>query len=135
MSHSGIATSFHIEGTPFSLPPIIEIALYRVAQEALANVLKHAQATKVDVTLHFRGPDLCLELRDNGRGFDLAQALGKAKSLGRVGLSDMKDRAETLGGTLSIETAEGAGTMVALTLPLSTPLPKELSSIARMLNG
>ncbi len=134
-NETGIACSFEIEGAPPSLPPISQIAIYRVTQEALANVRKHAQATEVDVILRFRGDELSLAIRDNGKGFDLCQVLGNARSAKNVGLLGMKDRAETLGGTIRMETTEGAGTMVTLTLPLSTSLPKELSPMAKMATG
>lgn len=130
---TGITYSFQIEGRPLSLPPISEIAVYRCTQEALANARKHAQATKVDVTLRFHEDELCVAIRDNGKGFNLSQVIGNAKSAGQVGLLGMKDRVETLGGTLSIETAAGAGTTVNYTLPVSAPLPKEPSPMAKML--
>lgn len=132
---TGIACSFRIEGTPPTLSPVYDIALYRVTQEALANVRKHAQATKVDVILRFQGDDLSLEIRDNGKGFDPSKVLNNARSTGRLGLSGMKDRAQTLGGTMTVESAKGAGTTIALTLPLWAPGPKELSPIAKMLNS
>jgi signal transduction histidine kinase len=132
---TGTACSFQIEGTSQSLPPIVEIAVYRVAQEALANVRKHAQATRVDVILRFEAGDLCLKIGDNGKGFILSEALNGSRSGEHLGLSGMKDRAETLGGTLKIETAEGVGTTVALTLPFFAPVPGELSPVAAMLSS
>jgi len=132
---TGSVCSFQIEGTSHTLPPILEFAVYRIAQEALANVRKHAQADKVDVILRFEADDLCLKVRDNGKGFDLSRALIGSRSGEPLGLSGMKDRAETLGGTMNIETVEGAGTTVDLTLPCYAPVPRELSPIARMLNG
>ena len=132
---TGIVWSFQIEGTSHPLPPILEIAVYRVVQEALANVRKHAQGTMVDVILRFEADNLCLEIRDNGKGFDLSAALNGSRSGEHLGLSGMKDRAETLGGTMNIETAEGVGTTVALTLPFCTPVPRELSPIAGTLNS
>ena len=131
---TGIDCSFQIDGTPRSLPPMVEIAVYRVAQEALANVRKHAQATRVDVVLRFQTDDLCLEIRDNGKGFNLSQALDGSRSGEHLGLSGMKDRAETLGGTLNIESAEEAGATIALTLPFCSPVPGELSPTAGMLD-
>ena len=130
---TGIAYSLQIEGRPLSLPPISEIAVYRGTQEALANVRKHAQATKVDVILRFQEDELYVAIRDNGKGFDLPQVFGNARSAGRVGLLGMKGRMETLGSTLSIETAAGAGTTISFTLPVSAPLPKEISPMAKML--
>jgi len=132
---TGITHSFRIEGHPLSLPPISEIAVYRVTQEALANVRKHAQATKVDVIARFQEDELCVAIRDNGKGFDLAQVLDKAHAAGNMGLLGIKDRAETLGGAIRIETEAGAGTTIYFTLPVSAPLPKELSPMAKMLNN
>lgn len=116
---TAIACSLRIEGDPLSLPPVAEIAVYRVIQEALSNVRKHAQATKVDVALRFQGDELCVAIGDNGTGFDIAQVRGKARAAGMVGLLGMKDRAEALGGAIAVESAEGAGTTVTLTLPVS----------------
>lgn len=132
---TGIAYSFQIEGRPLSLPPISEIAVYRVTQEALANIRKHAQATKVDVVLRFEQDELCVAIRDNGKGFDLPQVLGNARSAGQVGLLGMRDRVETLGGTICIESAAGAGTSINFNMPVSAPLPKELFPMAKMFSN
>jgi len=132
---AGISCSFRVEGTSRTLPAILEITVYRIAQEALANVRKHAQATRVDVVLCFKEDNLCLEIRDNGKGFDLSKALNGSRPDGHLGLSSMKGRAEALGGAIDIETGAGTGTTVALTLPLCVPVPKELSPIARMLSS
>jgi len=132
---TGIACSFQIEGTPSTLSRVYEITLYRITQEALANVRKHAQATRVNVTLSFQPDDIRLKIKDNGKGFDVARVLEGAKSVERLGLSGMKDRAETLGGSLIIDTAPGAGTCVALTLPLQDAAPEEVSPIAKMINS
>ena len=129
---TGIACSFQVEGTPVTVPPLYDLALYRIAQEALANARKHSQATKVDVSLSFHRDELHLEIRDNGKGFDLSHALNNARSAGRLGLLGMKDRAETLGGSMTIETSQGAGTSIALILPLYGASPEELSPIAEM---
>ncbi|MBE0415288.1 MAG: GAF domain-containing protein [Dehalococcoidia bacterium] len=132
---TGIAYSSQIEGIPLHIPPILGIAVYRVTQEALTNVRKHAQATKVDVILRFQEDELCVVIRDNGKGFGPSHVLGNARSVGQVGLKGMKDRAETLGGTIAIESAEGMGTTITLTLPISAPLPRELSPMAKILNS
>jgi signal transduction histidine kinase len=132
---TGIACSFQIEGTPSTLSRVYEITLYRVTQEALANVRKHAQATRVNVILRFQPDDLRLEIRDNGKGFDIVKVLKGANSVERLGLSGMKDRAETLGGSLIIDSAPGAGTCVTLTLALQDAVPEELSPIAKMITS
>ncbi len=91
-----------------------QINLYRIVQEGLNNIVKHAAATEVSVQLQRAPQSLQLTLRDNGRGFVLAEA--KAGGLGLTGLSE---RALLLHGALHIESAPGAGTLLTLTIPTS----------------
>jgi len=114
----GLDCQFSEVGTPVRLPSSMEIAVYRIVQEALNNVRKHANATKVNLRLQFQADKLLVEVRDNGRGFDLSQTLDSATSVGHMGLLGMKQRAETLGGNIKIKTGEGAGTTVTLSLPI-----------------
>jgi PAS domain S-box-containing protein len=96
----------------------IETALYRVAQEALTNVRKHAQTTQAHVTLGRRGQTVYLEVRDQGRGFE-QPAMPEAGGPGeRVGLSSMRERVALLGGELQIRSRPGAGTSVVAEVPL-----------------
>jgi signal transduction histidine kinase len=92
------------------LPAAVEVAAYRIAQEALANVVRHAQARTCQVQLRLAG-SLCLEILDDGIGLPVARQPG-------VGLRSMRERAEELGGTCSIETASANGARVMLRLPL-----------------
>jgi signal transduction histidine kinase len=89
------------------LPPHIEIALYRVGQEALSNVVAHAAATRVEVDLEIRPGFAALKIVDNGHGFDLAEARGRG-----LGLISMRERVAELGGTFNIVTEPGAGTRI-----------------------
>jgi signal transduction histidine kinase len=98
------------------LPPAIETALYRIVQEALTNVVRHAQATRVDVILELRAARVAALVEDNGVGFDPEAALSAQG--GRLGLLGVRERAETLGGTLEIESAAGMGTTVVVEVPL-----------------
>ncbi len=92
------------------LAPEVEVALFRIAQEALANVMKHAGATHVDVSLEFGDGGVRLEVSDDGRGFDArASAGGERKGWG---LTTMRERVEALGGVLTIESEKGHGTRV-----------------------
>jgi len=89
--------------------------LLKIANEALGNALRHAGDARVTVALT-AGPDLArLEVTDDGVGFDLADTLRTSR---RLGLTSMRERAEALGGTLRVDTAPGAGTTVALEVPL-----------------
>jgi len=105
----GIAAEFHASGfTETRLPPAVETHLYRVAQEALHNVYKHAQATRVGVLLEKRGRDVVLIVEDNGTGFD-PDAVKADAGLGLIG---MRERAEIIGGTLNVESRPGKGTTI-----------------------
>jgi two-component system sensor histidine kinase DegS len=114
----GVDCRFSEVGTPVRLPSSMEIAVYRVVQETLTNVRKHADATKVNLRLQFKADELLVEIRDNGKGFDLSQTLDSAISVGHMGLLGMKQRVETLGGDIKIKTGEGAGTTMILRLPV-----------------
>lgn len=89
------------------LPPHIEIALYRVGQEALANAVAHAAASRVELGLEIKPGFAALTVFDNGCGFDLAEARGRG-----LGLISMRERVSQLGGTFNIVTEPGAGTRV-----------------------
>jgi two-component system sensor histidine kinase UhpB len=89
------------------------LALFRIAQEALNNVLKHAHAAAVRMEVILAGNDVVLSVQDDGAGFDASQA-----PRGRLGMTTMRERAEAAGGRLEIDTAPGRGTRVVATVPL-----------------
>ncbi|MEO2106415.1 MAG: ATP-binding protein, partial [Actinomycetota bacterium] len=93
-----------------------EIAVYRIAQEALQNIMKHAEADHVWLTLSATGSAVELEVRDDGRGFrsDGADGAGERAS---YGLSGMRERADLIDADLQIRSAEGKGTIVLVTIP------------------
>src|SRR5205823_868271 len=91
-----------------------EEAVYRVAQEALHNALRHAAAAHIEVGLGTRDGTLRLTVTDDGKGFDDAQA---AKSARRLGISSMRERARSVGGRLSVRSSPGGGTAVTLEVP------------------
>jgi signal transduction histidine kinase len=100
------------------LPPKIETTLYRVVQEALTNVRKHALTTHVYIMLARRGEKVYLEVRDQGRGFDRS-ALPERNGRGeRVGLCSIRERVALLGGEFRIHSQPGVGTSVAAEIPL-----------------
>ena len=109
-ARSGLATEVRLDET-VRLPAAVEQNLYRIAQEALNNVLKHARASRVAVTLEATDERLRLEVVDDGNGFDPRQPGGG------LGLKGMRERAESLGGTLTIESARGVGTRLRLEVP------------------
>lgn len=102
------------------LPEEMEITLFRVAQEALTNMRKHAATQWVTIELSRREEEVCLEVRDFGRGFDPSSlAMLEGGPGERVGFQGMRERVGMLGGELEIQSHPGAGTSVAATIPLT----------------
>ena len=93
-------------------------ALYRVAQEALTNVARHAQATEAMVTIQKAGGAICMKIRDNGKGF-ASDELARGKQGRRLGLLGMRERMEMVGGTFATDSIPGKGTTVIARIPLS----------------
>ena len=98
-----------------AMAPETEQQVFRVVQEALANIAKHSGATRVEISAADEQGTLALRIRDNGRGFDVARASGRG-----LGLSSMRERVEALDGTLAITSAAG-GTRIEVRVPLSLP--------------
>jgi signal transduction histidine kinase len=107
----------HFEAIGFDdkqrLPPAIETNLYRIVQEALTNVARHAQATQADIFLEQRPDQVVIVVEDNGVGFDPEPA----RQQGRLGLLGMRERTEMLNGVLVIESALGTGTTIYVEVP------------------
>jgi len=100
------------------LPPEVETALFRITEEALTNVVQHAQARSVTVLLEHRGSSVMLIVEDDGKGFDVARVMDSRPHEGNLGLYGMRERASLLGGTLTIESTPGRGTAVFVRIPL-----------------
>ena len=100
------------------LPDEIETALYRIAQEALTNMRKHARTTRAHTRLARRGRKVVLEVRDEGRGFDPSSVSREGSPGERVGLASMSERVAMLGGELKITSRPGAGTSLVAEVPL-----------------
>jgi signal transduction histidine kinase len=108
--------AMHFEAVNFDdarLPSTVEINLYRIVQEALTNVAKHAQATRVDIFLERRPDAVVTIVEDNGRGFDPELA----RQQGRLGLLGMRERTEMLKGTLLVESTTETGTTIYVEVP------------------
>jgi signal transduction histidine kinase len=108
-SRSGLEVDLKVEGGGEQLPHKIEAGLYRIAQEALNNALKHAEAHRITVSLHQDKRSVTLEVADDGIGFD--QAI--ARRHGGMGLKGMEERAVEMGGRLLVESSPGEGTKVS----------------------
>lgn len=110
---SGVAAQTRTTGEPRALHPEIEVTLLRVAQEALANVAKHACASRAGVTLSYMEDVVTLDVRDDGAGFGSPPPAAD----GGFGLIAMRQRVDRLAGQLAIESEPGAGTAVSASLP------------------
>jgi len=127
---SGVAGEVETTGDARPLHPEVEVTLLRVAQEALANVAKHARASRAGVTLSYMEDVVTVDVRDDGTGFTAPQptANGRSATDGGFGLIAMRQRVTRLAGQLEIESEPGAGTAVSASLP-AIPLtpPRERS--------
>ena len=112
-----VPTEVTTTGETQGLHPEVEVTMLRVAQEALANVAKHAKASRVGVTLSYMGDVVTIDVRDNGTGFTPVHATNGAGADSGFGLTAMRQRVERLAGTLEIESEPGGGTAVCATLP------------------
>jgi signal transduction histidine kinase len=110
-------------GDPRPLLPELEVTLFRVVQEALANVGKHAQATRVGITLSYMDDVVVLDVRDDGRGFTPSAAYGPSAGFG-FGLAAMEQRVRRVSGTLTVESSPGEGTALSASVPA---IPAEVS--------
>ncbi len=109
---------FEASGIKKRLLPSMETVLYRIAQEALTNVAKHAHASQVDVVLKKRNDKLILIIEDDGVGFDPEAAMKD----GHLGLFGMRERAEMIDGKLIVESTPGAGTTIMVEVAYADPV-------------
>jgi signal transduction histidine kinase len=108
-----------IVGPPYALLPEVELGLYRLTQEGLNNVRRHAQATHVDVTLAYTRQAVTLNVSDDGVGFEVPSNQKELSKSGGLGLMGIHERARLFGGEASIESAPGKGTTIRVDIPLS----------------
>ena len=114
----GIAVYVRASGVGNRLPAPVETALYRIMQEALANVAKHAGARAASVVIERRPASVAMAVSDDGHGFDVGAVLAVSEHAGHMGLHGMRERALLLDGTLAISSVPGAGTRVLAEVPL-----------------
>ena len=108
---------FQIVGRPVRLPGPVEMNLLRIGQEAVANAVKHGRARQVSIELRYEPVSVCLTVKDDGQGF----ASGQASPTGHFGLLDMRERAQSMGSHLRVESEPGRGTRIAVEVPLHPP--------------
>jgi len=113
----GLAADLIFFGQERRLDPALEVGVFRVIQEGLNNVWKHAKASQVQVKLEIGGDRLMARIKDNGQGFDLPSVLANTRRES-LGLISMQERVELLGGEITINSAPGKGTEIVLNVPL-----------------
>ena len=119
-SVGGLTPHFDASEAPRPVAPDIETACFRVAQEAITNVLRHAHAAHLWVRLFTEEGRLALSVRDDGAGFDLEAARRRAAIGGSLGVVGMEERVALVGGAFELRTAPGQGTVLLATFPLSS---------------
>jgi signal transduction histidine kinase len=117
IGRAGLPVQLHLDGERFPLPRAIDLSAYRIVQEGLTNALKHAEATKADVTVRYRPHEVQLEVRDNGVGSSTSD-----DGLGH-GLVGVGERVKIYGGEMTAGTANGGGFILSTRLPLSGERP------------
>jgi signal transduction histidine kinase len=113
IGRAGLPVELHVDGEPYPLPRGIDLSVYRIVQEGLTNALKHARATKADVTVRYRPGEVQLEVRDNGVGSSTTDGLGH-------GLVGIRERVKIYGGEMTAEAANAGGFVLSTRLPLTT---------------
>ena len=113
-----IPVKFQKLGLERRLSPDVELALYRIAQEALTNIQRHANASQIELKIEFLSEQVLLNIADNGRGFEPPESPAEFAPSGHFGLLGLYERAELIGATLNLVTAAGDGTKVIVSLPL-----------------
>lgn len=116
-SQYGISVEFSVTGQSNRFSNAIEVALFRLVQEALTNVRKHARATEVFVKMDISADRVVLTIKDNGRGFNVKQTMADRKR-GGYGLLGMKERVQLLKGDLKIDSVLGEGTVIRIEVPV-----------------
>ena len=113
----GIRSDFQAIGFDEKLPPQIETAFYRIVQEALSNIAKHAGADYIEISVERRNATICASVIDNGKGFDLEKVLQMGSPERGFGIIGMQERVSLLGGKIEIQSKIGFGTHIRIEVP------------------
>ena len=114
----GLEVGLEVTGSKRRLSRESELLLFRVVQEALRNVIKHAQASKVDVKVNLAENEVIISVSDNGKGFQPPDKLADLPQMGKLGLAGMQERIQLLGGSLNIKSELGKGTTILFIAPI-----------------
>ena len=116
---SGFQTTLYTEGEIRKMEPQQELILFRIVQESLNNIIKHAEAKTIRVTALYTADELDLQVEDDGKGADPSQLDMDGNSYKSLGLRNMSNRAGMIGGTFSINSVPGNGTIIKLNIPFN----------------
>jgi len=114
----GVQVTLDAPDEAMRLPSQLETTLFRIAQEAINNIVHHAEAKSVAISLRRDDGSICLGIDDDGRGFDVAKITGQALRLRRMGLLGIQERAELVGGEVTLDSVPGRGTRLRVLIPL-----------------
>jgi signal transduction histidine kinase len=118
LEDAGVATELQVTGSPYRLSAEEELVLFRIAQESLNNIRRHANASRAKVLVSFNHDSVQMIIEDDGRGFNAPSKFVNLVSSGKLGLIGMHERARILGGALRIESESGEGTRVVIDAPV-----------------
>jgi len=116
LQEEGVATTIELDRPAVRLAPHLEVALFRIAQEAINNIARHAEARRATIRLDFSDTAVHIAVSDDGRGFDVDRTLASASSIGLIGL---QERARLLNGRMAIRSEAGRGTRLSVDVPIS----------------
>jgi two-component system sensor histidine kinase DegS len=116
--YSGISTKVNVKGTARRLPEDVELVLFRITQEALRNVWRHAQATQAKITVEFDDNKTKISISDNGKGFEPPPQIDGLARDGKLGLAGMHERAELIGGSIKVSSEKGKGATITVEVPV-----------------
>jgi signal transduction histidine kinase len=114
----GIIVDLEASSLKERLPVDIETALYRIFQEALTNVTRHAHASHIQLAIRRHKAGVVVDVKDDGCGFDMEQVFGQEASASGMGILGMRERTVLLGGVFNLHSAPGAGTQISIEIPL-----------------
>jgi len=125
LQEEGVTTTIELERPAVRLAPHLEVALFRIAQEAINNIAKHAEATQATIRLDFSGTAVRIAVSDDGRGFDVDRALASAGS--SIGLIGLQERTRLLNGRMEVHSEVGRGTRLTVEVPIALAARNERS--------
>jgi len=124
LATAGIKAHFETAGSERRMSTMVETAIFRIIQEAVTNIVRHASAESASISIEFEEASITVHIEDDGQGFDPDEAMRATKEGRGLGLLSMKERAELLGGSLNIKSKPGQGTQIDFEIPVKWETPE-----------